>query len=192
MTHYGEDFTKVPADSPLRCQGKTRAGQCPNKRAENSEYCHVHGGHNGIKKQSKENLRNYNLAKFRLEVNQKADSQIVKSLREEIGILRLLLETYINKADSPHDLIMMSGPISDLVLKIEKLVSSCHRLESSLGHLLDKQAIVHFASIVINIISENIDDEDKMSRISDGILGHIDLIGNERQLVTTPGGNGSP
>lgn len=67
------------------------------------------------------------------------------------------------------DLILQSGPISDLVMKIEKVVGSCHKLEGAMGQLLDKQAILLFASQVIQIISEHITDAALVNLIADKI-----------------------
>jgi len=83
------------------------------------------------------------------------------------------MEEKLNKCEDTNDLLLASGAISDLVLKIEKVVSSCHRLEGSMNQLMDKSAIIQFASEVISIISNKIDDEKILDSIANEILSAI-------------------
>jgi len=99
----------------------------------------------------------YRLAKFQARVNELKEHNDVKSLRNEIGILRMILEEKMNRASNESELILMAGPLSDLVMKIEKLVSSCQRLENSLGNLLDKQQMKNIASQLMQTLSEVVD-----------------------------------
>ena len=64
----------------------------------------------------------------------------------------------MNRANTDAELVMMAGPISDLVMKIEKLVSSCQRLENSLGNLLDKQQMKNIATQLLNVLTEKVND----------------------------------
>ena len=160
-----EILKSCEANDPRRCQAVVATtGQCTHLSVEGQSYCPIH------RRPDWDKGRNYALTKFRAEIQRKADSSEVKSLREEIGILRLMLETRINKVADEMDLILHSGPISDLVLKIEKLVASCHKLEGSMGQLLDKSAILQFAGNVINIISEHVEDTEAIEAIANGIL----------------------
>ncbi len=122
---------KVDFDSPKRCQAIAQHGQCVYQVVEGITYCPMHAGaaQNEIQKQK---LRNYRLQKYRERINEKADSDVIKSLREEIGILRMIMEEVINRCTDDTDLIIYSPKITDLALKIEKVVVSCHKLETSL------------------------------------------------------------
>jgi len=168
--------TKVDEDDPTRCQAviKTK-GQCRNKAVEGGRYCMSHGGNSMVQAQSKENIRRYRIAKWQSRMNEFADDPGVKSLRDEIAVLRLMLEERLNMCHDSHELVLQSHLISDLVIKIEKLVSSCHRLEGSMGQLLDKQAILQFASSVVEVISKYIEDEQLLNLVADEI---ISLVGN--------------
>lgn len=78
----------------------------------------------------------------------------------------MLLEEKMNRANTEAELVMMAGPLSDLVMKIEKLVSSCQRLENNLGNLLDKQQMKNIATQLMTVLSEkvnelNLSDEEK-------------------------------
>lgn len=168
-----ENVKSVTDDSPNRCQAVTKAGQCHGEKAPNSNYCMMHGGNKGSEAAARQGLRNYQLTKFNARLQQLGDSGEIKSLRDEIAILRMIMEERLNQCKDTMDLIYQSGPISDLVLKIEKVVSSCHKLELSTGSLLDKQAIMQFGSELISIISHSIKDEVLLAQISEAIYATI-------------------
>ena len=163
-------FERVEADDPNRCQHIIPTiGQCLNKACEGSKYCPAHGGNKGFQAQQKKNLRNYRLNKFKIRVNELSDSDVILSLKEEIGILRLLMEEKINCCQDEHDLILMAGPLSDLAMKVEKVVTSCNRLDSKLDNLLSKEKILQFAQTVVAIIGKYVDEE-IIEKISDDIM----------------------
>lgn len=157
-------------DDPDRCQGIVKSGQCPFKRVPPSKFCRMHGANHGLENAQKEEIRNYQLAKWQAKMIDKAENPKVKSLREEIGILRMTLETVIQRCKDDEELLMFSNKISDLVMKIEKVVASCHRLETSTGQLLDRTLALNFASQIVNIVSEIIPDPEIIDTISGRLL----------------------
>jgi len=167
-----EGFEKITSDDdPERCQAITAYGQCLNKAVPGGKNCLAHGGNKQLEKQRKESLRNYQLGKFQAALEKQATSPNIKCLRDEIAILRILMQEKFNKCNDATDLILQSGPISDLVLKIDKVVTSCHKLEGSMGQLLDKTAILQFANEVIKIIAVELEGEEvKLNKIADQIL----------------------
>lgn len=116
----------------------------------------MHGGNRAGVVKKKENIRLYNLAKFQTRVDNFAQNPKVKGLREDIGILRMVLESTLNKCNDEHDLIMFSPKISELVMKIEKVVTSAHRLENNMGELLDKMAALQLGEEIVQLISGGI------------------------------------
>lgn len=177
-----DNIKSVEADSPNRCQAVTPKGQCHGAVATGSNFCMMHGGNKAAEAAAKRGLRNYQLTRFNVRLQQLGDSNEIKSLRDEIAILRMIMEERLNQCRDNMDLIYQSGPISDLVLKIEKVVSSCHKLELSAGSLLDKQAIMQFGSEMISLISSNITDEVLLAKISEAIYATI-----ARTIDPTPG-----
>lgn len=164
---------KVEPDSPNRCQAIAKHGQCIMHKAPGSEFCLAHGGNKAEGKRQREGLRNYQLTRFNARLQQLGDSSEIKSLRDEVAILRMIMEERLNQCRDNMDLIYQSGPIGDLVLKIEKVVVSCHKLELATGSLLDKQAIMQFGSELISIISKTVTDEAALARISGAIYDTI-------------------
>lgn len=179
MSDKDHEIIKVEEDDPNRCQcTTTQYGQCMNKAVPESDFCICHGGNHAIEKRNKEAMKNYVLTKFQARIERHKGAPDIKSLRDEVAILRMLMEERLNHCKDDLDLILQSGPISDLVMKIDKLVNSCHKLEGSLGQLLDKQAVLQFASQVISVITENLDDPVKIDLISTGILEIVGRIGH--------------
>jgi hypothetical protein len=177
------DIAKIeyPAD-PERCQAITGNGQCINKRHPGSEYCLAHGGNKAGQAQEKVHYRNYLLGQWQARIDQKLAAPDLKNLRDEIAILRMLLEVRFSKCQEDVDLIMHTGAISDLIMKVEKVVTSCHKLETNLGQVLDKQALLNFAGRVIQIISTvlgGMENGDKLiDEIGNLILGEVGKLGN--------------
>ncbi len=173
-------FTKTPYEEhPNRCQAVNVQGQCRNLGIEllNGGYtanCLAHGGNKQRDSQKALSLRNYRVDKWRAKLQRLGNTPDIKNLRDEIGILRLLMEERLNKCADATDLILQSGPISDLVMKIEKVVASCHKLEGSMGMLLDKQAILQFAQTVIGIIAAELEgQEEVIDKIATRILENL-------------------
>lgn len=166
-------FERVEAGSPEQCQGVFKHGQCPYKKIPGSDFCPMHGGATQVNALAKESKRMYQLAKWRDQHDAFVDSDQVKSLREEIGILRIVMQETLNICQTSADILMYSSKISDLAIKLEKLVSSCHRLEASTGVLLDKTAALHLASVIVKIIGEHVTDENVIDKISEDIVHAI-------------------
>lgn len=158
---------------PRQCQAVGQTGQCPYVRVEGSQYCPRHGGNKAKEAQVREAVRTYRLAQWQQRVNEFADDGQIKSLREEIGITRLLLEKQINACTNDVELLINSHKISDLVMKMEKLISSCHNMEMKMGMLLDRTAILQLGSVIVEVISNYITDSDTREQASEKILGAI-------------------
>ena len=128
-------------DDPERCQVTiATSGQCRNKAVPGSTYCAVHGGNKAAEAQAKQKVRGYLVGKWRQKLDHHADNDNIKDLREDIGVMRMLVENILNLCSTENDLLMYSSKIADLVTRIEKLVSSCQRLEVQLGGMLDKNS----------------------------------------------------
>lgn len=155
-----------------RCPtAKGSSGQCPNRvlhvdGERVSDYCSMHGGNRAFLAKKAENLRNYRLSKWQHKLNQKTDSPALKSLSEEIGILRVILEEKLNALNTTTDLIIAAGPVSDLILKIEKLVLSAQKLDEKLGRVLDRAQVIELADRLVSVLEEEIESEEVILAIT--------------------------
>lgn len=157
---------------PERCPSVTSLGQCRFKVLPGRKTCSIHVGSSSLVS-SGESKRNYRIAKWQARMEEFADNPQLKSLREEIGLLRILLEEVINSCTDKDKLIINSNKIADLVTRIEKLVKSCHSLEKSTGTLLDKAAASQLMGRVLTIITNYIEDKEIIGRIADEIVKAI-------------------
>ena len=149
------NWERVPEDHPECCESQG----CIIKRLPGSRFCAAHGGNKGAESTAKKMLKNYRLTKFAAEVQEKQGSSDIKSLTGEIGMLRQIIQEQWNSCDDANDLILKSGPISDLFTKLEKLVNSCNNIDKTLGNLIDKEKVVLFAQTIVTIISPYIPEE---------------------------------
>ncbi len=146
------DWTRLPDGHPEQCEYSS----CSNKSMEGSKFCPAHGGNKGNEAFKKKELRNYRLAKFHNAILDKSGSSGIKSLTEEIAILRQIVEEQLNSCNDSNDLILKSGPISDLTVKINTLVTSCNNIDKTLNNLIDKEKVVQFAQTIVTIITPHI------------------------------------
>lgn len=161
-------FIRVEPDDPTCCQGLNKFGPCNLQAVAGQRFCRLHFGI-GHKIAEQKNVRNYRLNKYQHRINEFADNDSLKNLHEEIGILRMLLEETINKCQSDTELLLYSTKISDLVVKIEKLVASCHKLELATGQLVDKSTMMFLGDVIIQIIGE-VCPPDKIQDVSERIM----------------------
>jgi hypothetical protein len=157
---------RVAEDSPVRCQANMMGGrsQCIFQRIPNSEYCPMHTA-NGQRKADDRALKLYRLQNYRERVEDIAGSPYIKSLKEEIGILRMALEQIINMCDTPNKLSMYLDKMTNMIAQIAKLVNSAQNLEEKAGTLIDKSAIMVFADTIVSILSQYITDPDILIEI---------------------------
>lgn len=180
-------YERCEPESHDRCQGALKGigGQCHFKAVKDTKYCPMHTGFSTVtSKIEEEQKSNYRFAKYQARVERFANNPQVKSLREEVGVTRMLLEEIVNSCNDEADLIIKSGKISEMVMKIEKLVVSCHKLEVQSGLLLDKVAITNFANTLVVIINDHVKDSNIVSVIADKILNSITQLQADTSPVT--------
>lgn len=146
-------------EDPDRCFASTKTGQCNNKRVPNGESCPMHGGGIIEKSAEKRKLRNYLLDKYKATLTRHSNSPQILSLRDEVGLSRMILEETLNSCHEPSDLLRESQRLIFLVQNIERLVLSCQKLEKSLGEHLSREDLISFTQNILGIISTEIDPE---------------------------------
>ena len=155
------------------CIGKSDDGlQCPNDPLPNDTRCNrckiLYANHNETGRKSA-----FKLTRWQNRMLELGNDANVKSLHDEIGIIRLTLEGVVNSCQSDSDLIVHSHRISDLVSRSEKLITSLHKIEKSTGNLLDKSALLQLAGKIIGILKDEITDAMTIERIANKIVDVI-------------------
>lgn len=170
MTIHGIEKT---SDLALRCHG---AGPCENKKLDGVNYCAKCGGGKALADKEKRSLSAYRLAKFQDRVSRFSDHSGIKGLRDEIGILRMVMEERLNQINTPLELLTHTHTISDLAVKIEKLVTSCHKLEKSMDTFLDANQVMQLGLEIVQIITTHVDDPKAIENISNDLAKTLERI----------------
>lgn len=154
-----EGIKYAQPDDPRRCKGTVKQGQCPNLAVPEGTMCRAHGGNKQQLHAANRNIKGLRSSIWQDRIKDFAEEDKIKSLTNEIGILRLLLEERLNTCTDQGDLLLQSAPLSDLVSRVERLVTSCHKLDLQMGGLVNKQALVRFADAIITLVSEHVPPE---------------------------------
>jgi hypothetical protein len=171
-----EEYTwaRCEPDDPRRCQTVIATkGQCINLAVDGAQYCPVHSGYGQVRAEENKTLRTYRLKKYQNRLTEFAEHDRIKSLRDEIGILRILIEERLNLCHTDLDLMLHSSVLSDLIMKVEKVVTSCNRLENQLGLLLDKTQALQLGAEIVEIVARHVENEEVLQQIADEIISSI-------------------
>lgn len=155
-------------DDPDRCKASHSSLQCPYLADTGSKYCARHGGKSG-NTEKQVALRNYRLTKFRERVENKLASPRLKSLTEEVGILRITLEQVLENCTDEYELTLFSTKITELVGAIRSTLEASIKIEERSNLTLDKTQVMVVAERLIKIIGDRIPEED-MSEVADQII----------------------
>jgi hypothetical protein len=173
--YYGDRMmgrVKDPAH-PHRCKGAAKNGQCMNEVEPGSEYCKYHGGRD---RTEEINQKGYWLSKAqdRTRLANLSDHlEPVKELRDAIGIQHMLIERRWNAIKDDGDLLQACGPLNQMLQTMERLITSCHKIETNLGQLLAKQAIFSLAKRMVEIIVEELEGIENYEEIVDTITSRL-------------------
>jgi hypothetical protein len=159
-----EDIRRA-VDGQNQCSASTARGPCPNEAVQLpddtfTENCKMHGGAWQARSAEKKRMFGYRLGKWQNKIMHHAHNPAAKSLRAEIGVLRVLLEERIQAIQDPIQLIAATGPCSTLVMQINTLVTSCDKLEQRQGVTLDKTQVMSLADQMLSVIFANLDSLD--------------------------------
>lgn len=184
-----QEIVRVENDDPRRCQHVASYGQCnfatvdDDKTQLSGKYCSCHLPAYDPTKRKDMQLKRYKLSTYHSRVGELFKDEEFKSLREEIAILRLLLEQLMNQLQTPWDFMVYGNRVETVIEKIGKLTIMGHKLEASLGQVLDKPTLAAFSDEVIRILSEEVTDTETLKRISQKIGGAIER-SSERAAAT--------
>ncbi len=169
----------VDEKSPFRCQGivnsGSRAGQCRYKCVEGTKYCPQHGGARDAATNERYKLAKYRLQQYDERVSDFAKDDEIKSLREEIGIVRMILEALINSFKGDNNKMLLSiDKVTQLVGQINKLIVSAQMMEEKTNTLLDRKVVVIIADSMVQIIAQYITDPDVLTTVAGKICASIE------------------
>jgi len=187
--HESLDWQRIDGeDDPNRCQSLAHGGtqQCAYKKVPNSDYCPRHGGNKQMELNKRQRIRNLRLTFAKASrVNELTQGPDVKTLYDEIAILRFMLEELLNRfGDDEHELMLHSPNISQMVINITKTVEACQKLEERQGKYLDGVQIDALADALLDIITEFVDAErlQEVAKKLDECFTNATLVQNETEV----------
>jgi hypothetical protein len=147
-----------------------------NIAEDDSDYCLAHGGRiPGDEHEQREYLLAQVKERFRLAKIAGVDQ--IKSLVDEIAIVRDLAVRIYDSIKSDADLLKHSGQLNTLLLTAERLKKSNIAFEQSGGTLLSKETVVQLGqeicAIIIKELAEIENYEQIVDRVSDQIADVI-------------------
>mgnify|MGYP000857346084 CR=1 FL=1 len=157
---------------PRRCKGSTANGQCLNLAVDGSEFCLCH---HGVDRGPARRMRKYMLATAEDQglLAKYADDDELKSLREEIALLRMIIQKTLDSALSDVEKINAYSKVSDYVVKVERLLKTCHTLDQSVGNLLGKSALRRLGRQLGQPIVERLTGIPNYESIVEALLGDV-------------------
>ena len=160
---------------PRRCQALMKGGteQCQLVSVPDTNYCACHGGAKIQYNKEKNDANLYRLDKYHARIQRMKGHSEAKGLQNELGILRMVLEERLQSCTDNVELVMQSQQISDLVMKIERLVTSMNKMEEKLGNYLSKTQLLSFAQKVIGILQAEIENPELIETIADQMIASL-------------------
>jgi hypothetical protein len=152
--------------------------------ATGSVYCTIHNG--GVDLTEQEETRGYLLSKLedRARLTSLSDElEPVKELHDAISLTHMLIEKRYNIIQTEGDLLAACGPLNQLLQTMERLVNSTHRIETNLGELLARHAVITLAKEMVKIVIEEIEGVDDYEAIIDRITERlIETVGKANNI----------
>ena len=149
-----------------QCVYTTPSGQCPRSATGDGQYCTQH-----TQRRRKGKKRNYLLTNpiLRASIQRQDTLDELKSLRDEIMLARALVETRLNLADNDAEIVAAMPLVQSYLATIEKLVSTCQRMEVSIGELLSKASLLAIAQEIVAVLNETLDQLPNKEEIVDQV-----------------------
>jgi len=159
---------------PNRCKGASPEGQCKNVALYNNDYCKLHSG--GVDHLPAEQRRGFLLAKAEDKARLASvsnDLEPVKELRDTISLTHMLIEKRWNMVKEENDLLIHCGPLNQLIQTMERLITSSHRIETNLGELLARNAVLALAKEMVAIVIDELEGIEDYEEIIDRITSRL-------------------
>jgi len=153
-----DDIVRVthPGD-PRRCQAITLHGQCDKVAMDNFHLCPLHGRRATAEKAG---LKNYRIEKYHGRLAELSYSDNIKSLTDEIALVRMTLEALVNKTKDSFELSLQADHMIKLVSTIERLVTSCQKLDIQNNQMLTIDQLNTLIEALIKLLSKYVTGDD--------------------------------
>lgn len=147
-------------DDPRRCQSN-RGGtsQCINVAVDGSKYCPAHGGNRAASARKEDELKLYHGSKFLARAEEVRKNGAILSLTMELAYLKEILQQKLLLIKDEHSFVIHQAGATDLIMKIDRLVHSCVKLQDKLGSTLTADQALQFAEQLTQIVCAELEGE---------------------------------
>lgn len=151
-----------------RCQRVGRKGQCNYPAVDGSKFCVRHCN-------EKDRVKGYQLSNPDLKerYEELSAEKALEPLKQEVHLLRTLIEKRLNLAETKADQIIAFNVIHPAMSTLDKLYNSLLKLQVSYSQVLEKSAAEKLAQDIIKIIVEELEDVPGRDNIIDKISARI-------------------
>ena len=142
---------------------------CHHQKIEGTKYCARHGANKQIIKEQRETLYNFQKTAFLQRTIKLANHGDKYTLTIELGVQRTILEEILNKINDFESILRYNSQINSTTQNIRNLVNDSLKLDERIGEMLSKKAEISLAHDIVDIITEEIDDQDTVVNIVERI-----------------------
>ena len=141
-----------------RCENTFGFGQCGYTAAPGKRYCPMCLA----KKEKPANaVAMYNLGKVKDRHNHFLNHDQAKTLSQEIGLLRILIEDVLaqaNAIEGPNGMAVYAAPMSDLIGKLSNLLCNDTKLNAMLGRTMNREEVKAMQEKMVGVIRKHVTD----------------------------------
>lgn len=151
-----------------RCQHSGPNGQCSRPAVDGSEFCLQHS-------KESDRIRGYRLAdeSLRERFNQMKSENGLETVRDEVRLLRAMIEERTNMARTEAEKIVAFQVIHPAISTLNKLVESLSKLERQTNAVLSKEALNKLCEGIAQILIEELKEVDGYTEIVDRVAARI-------------------
>jgi len=139
---------------------------CHHEALNGSDYCARHGGNKAVIAQQKADIYNFQKTDFLHRAGELAYHPSRFSLTVELGILRSILDNYLEKMTDAKQVEKYTGVVNKQIELIDKIITKAMSLETKLQALLSKEEVAEILQQVVNCIEEYVSDPDTLTAIA--------------------------
>lgn len=160
----------------VRCEATVRNGvrtgeQCTKWAVEGRRFCKDHGGTGGRPPTTGRQSR-YVCEALGDSINKFRNDPDIKCIRDEIAVLRALLENAMTRiTEEPASLLLFAPALEELCNNIGKQVERLVKIEDGLKLTVSVVDIHTMVNQVVEILTQEIDDEDALAKIKKRLQG---------------------
>lgn len=151
-----------------RCIYSGRRGQCTRAQIDGSQFCRQHSNES-------DRMKNYRINDPSLKDSylHHGDEESLRSIAQDIQLLRAMTEDRLNLATSPAERISAMATVAPWLASIHKLVNTLETLRRTSSEVLSKTALDKLGNKIVEILVTELNDIPGRDRIIDRIAEQI-------------------